>query len=184
MSITRGVRPIIISIVGIIIIAIAAVVIVNLVNGESPVQNLIYKSLELRDAKNAVDRADLITGLDELVAESNNPRVLDQWNKMLECLSSACPDEAFLDMVLVSVAEYETDVDHSALLINVIATAKYWDNPDHMLDFSKALSTADNQIQELKIRGIEKKWSQIVDCNGQCPEMYDQYFDLIKAIVR
>ncbi len=184
MSLLRGVKPAFAGIIGIVIVVLVAVVLVNILSSEPPVQNLIYKSLELRDAKDSVDRANLITDLDDLVVDVKNPRVREQWDRMLECLSASCPNEAFLDMVLVVVAEFESDIPNDDLLINVIATAKYWGNPDHMLDFSKALSSADDGIKKLEVRGAEKKWDQIVECNGVCPEMYDLYFDLIKTIVK
>ena len=182
MSVSRGVSPVIWSIVGIVILVSAVVLIVSLVSSEPPVKELIYKTSELRTVKDPVDRADLITEIDDVVAASGDESIYEQWDRMLECLTTECPDEAFLDMVLVTVVAFEQDINDSALLINVIATAKYWGKEEHMLDFSKALSTANDQIEELDRRSAEKIWEDIVECKGECPEMFDLYFELIKTI--
>jgi len=184
MSVQRGIGSIIAGIIGIVVLVLAVVIIVNVMTGEPPVKSLIYKSLELRKAQNPVDKADLISSIDELVADTDNAEIKDQWDRMTKCLSTNCPDEAYLDMVLVTVASYESDIKESALLINIIATAKYWGDNEHLLEFSKALSIANEQIALLENRKAEKAWEEIVKCNGVCPEKNDLYFDLIATIVQ
>ena len=184
MAVQRGISTVIFAIIGIIIIVLAVVVILMVVKSEPPVKPLIYKTIELRGAVDPVDKANLISALDDLVAQSKNTDVKDQWDRMMQCLSSTCPDEAFLDMVLVNVAAFEQDIPESALLINVIATSKYWGNADHLLEFSKALSMANEQVQLLDDRKVEKLWQQIVECNNVCPEKNASYFELIKTIVQ
>jgi hypothetical protein len=119
-----------------------------------------------------------------LVADVNSKEVKDQWDRMMQCLSTSCPDEAYLDMVLVTVANFEGDIPQSDVLINVIATNKYWGNAEHLLEFSKALSMANEQVQLLDNRKADKLWEQIVECNNACPEKNNLYFDLIRTIVQ
>lgn len=184
MSLSKGVGSAIAGIAGIVVVVIAVILIVNVLAGEPPVTEIIEKSVELRNAESAVERADLITEVDDLVVEASAEEVREQWERVLQCLPKGCPDEAFLDMALVTAAAYEEDLQNSALLINVIATAKYWGESERMLEFSKALSTADDQVEALDDRDVEKAWEDVVECAGQCPERYDLYFGVIQAIVR
>ncbi|VVB81702.1 Uncharacterised protein [uncultured archaeon] len=184
MAVQRGIGTVVFSIVGIVIIIAAVVIILLVFKSAPPAKELIYKTIDLRRAADPVDKANLISALDDLVAQSKSTDVKDQWDRMMQCLSSTCPDEAFLDMSLVTVATFENDVPESALLVNVIATSKYWGNAEHLLEFSKALSMANEQIQLLDDRKVEKLWQQIVECNNVCPEKNDLYFELIKTIVQ
>jgi len=184
MAVSRGIGSILFSIIGIVLVVIATVLIFNLVSSGPPVKGLIYKSIELRQATNPVERADLITEMDKLVSKAKKAEIREQWDRMMNCLTSACPDEAFLDMVLVTVASFQEEIEESALLINIIATAKYWDNPDNLLEFSKALSIANEQIGELDDRKAQKIWEDIVECNNVCPEKDDLYFNVIAEIAR
>jgi len=184
MAVSRGVGGIIASVVGIIIILAAVLVIAKVMGSDAPIKPLIYKSIELRDATDPLNKADLITSLDNLVVQAKNDEVTNQWDRMMQCLATSCPDEAFLDMVLVTVAAFEMDIPESAVLINIIATAKYWNDSEHLLDFSKALSIANEQVDDLESRKARKIWDDIVECKGTCPEKNDLYFDLIKNIVQ
>ncbi len=184
MAVQRGFSSVIFAILGIVIVVVAVAVIASVLSSEPPVKQLIYKSIELRKAVEPVERANLISALDDLVAEADNQEIKDQWDRMMQCLSTACPDEAFLDMALVTVAQFEDDIPESAVLINIIATAKYWGDAEHLLDFSKAMSMANEQIEAVKDRKVEKLWQQVVECNNVCPEKNDLYFDLIGTIVQ
>ena len=184
MAISRGVSTVIFSIIGIVIIVAAVVLIASILGSDAPIKPLIYKTAELRKATDPLERSDLITDIDDLVEQSENSEILEQWDRMLDCLKTSCPDEAFLDMALVTVAVFEAEIPESALLINIIATAKYWDDPEHLLDFSKALSIANEQVETLKSRKAVKIWDEIIECNGTCPEMNDLYFELIITIVQ
>lgn len=184
MSVQRGIGTIIYAVIAIVILVVAVVIIVNVMSGDPPAKSLIFKSLELRKAQNPVDKADLISSIDDLVADTDNSEIKDQWERMTKCLATNCPDEAYLDMVLVTVASYESEIKESALLINIIATAKYWGDNEHLLEFSKALSIANEQITLLENRNAEKEWDEVVKCNGVCPEKNDLYFNLITTIVQ
>jgi len=184
MAVQRGVGSVVASIVGIVIIVLAVVAVVNIMSGSPPARDLIYKSIDLRSASDPVDKADLISTIDDLVAQADSGEIKDQWDRMMKCLSSSCPDEAYLDMVLVTVAAFEDDIPESALLINIIATSKYWGDAERLLDFSKAMSMADEQIQLIENRKAEKLWEDIVECNNACPEKNGLYFELVKAIVQ
>ena len=87
-------------------------------------------------------------------------------------------------MVLVVISAFEAEIPESDVLVNVIATSKYWDDGDNILEFSKALTLSNEQIEELDNRKAEGIWQDIVDCNNECSERNDLYFDLIKTIMK
>jgi hypothetical protein len=184
MTVSRGIGSTILSVVGILVLLGAVVVVAMFMGNNAPIRPLIHKTIELRDASDPVDRADLITTIDDLAAQSGSDAIKDQWDRMLQCLATACPDVAYFDLILVTVANFEEDIPESALLINIVATAKYWGDSENLLEFSKALSIANEQIDDLDSRKANKLWGEIVDCNGVCPEKNDLYFDLIRTIVQ
>jgi len=184
MTVSRGVGGIIAAIAGILVVVIAVVILIAVLTPNSNPSGLISKSIELRNAKTPIERANLITSIDDEVANLGSGDVKEQWDSMLSCLSEVCPDEAFLDLVLVTTAAYETDIPNSATIINAIATVKYWGQPEHMLDFSRAMSTANDQIDESDNRAAKKVWDQILACENTCEEKNDLYFALIKDLVQ
>jgi hypothetical protein len=184
MAVQRGFSSVIFAILGILVVVVAVAVIAGVLVSEPPVKGIIDKSIELRKATEPVERSNLISALDDLVLQADNQDVRDQWDRMMQCLAASCPDEAYLDMVLVTVAQFEDQIPESAVLINIIATAKYWGNPEHLLDFSKAMSMANEQIELLDNRKVEKLWQLVVECNNACPEKNDLYFELIGTIVQ
>jgi len=184
MSVQRGVSKVIFSVLGIFILLTAVIIVAAVLGSNSPVKPLIYKTIELRKASGAVERANLISSIDDLVIQVDNEDVSAQWDRMMYCLSSSCPDEAYLDMVLVVVSNFEQDVPNGALLINLIAVAKYWNNEDQLLDFSKALSMCNEQVELLDDKKAGKCWDAIIECNDSCESKWDSYFDLIGEIVK
>jgi len=184
MAVSRGISNIILSILGVFVVLGIIIFIASMLGSSAPIRPLIYKSIELQAATNPVEKADLITTIDDLVMQTNNEDIKDQWDRMLPCLGTVCPDEAYLDLSLVTIAAFEKEVPESTVLINIIATGKYWNDPDRILEFSKALTLANEQVEDLDNRKAERIWDQIVECNGECSEKNSLYFELVKAIVK
>ena len=184
MSIARGIGKYVVTALAILIVIIGVVIAAALMASNAPVKPIIYKSIELRNATDPVKKARLITDLDDLVAQTQNDAVINQWSRMTDCLGTACPDEAYLDLVLITVAEYEEEIPESPLLINAIAVSKYLNDGDHLLEFSKALSLATDQVEQFKSKNIRKIWDQIVVCNGTCSAKNDLFFEFIKTVVQ
>ncbi|MBS3148520.1 hypothetical protein J4219_06540 [Candidatus Woesearchaeota archaeon] len=184
MTVSRGVGNILLTAAGAAIVIVTIVIIASLLGSDTPVDYLISKSLELRKAQDPVQRAQLITEIDDIITNADSSELLDQWNRMMGCLATSCPNEAYLDLVLVTTATFEDDLPQSALLINVIATAKYWGDPEHLLEFSRALSMANEDIEELASKKTRNAWQDVVECNNTCPEKDDLLFDLIETLVQ
>src|SRR3989338_1057649 len=137
MSVARGVGRYVLSALGILLIIVAIVLAASLIASDAPVKPIIYKSIDLLNATDPVKKARLITDLEDLVAQTKNEAVINQWGRMTDCLATACPDDAYLDIVLITLAEYEQEIPESPLLINTIAVSKYWNDPNHLLEFYK-----------------------------------------------
>ncbi len=183
MPVSRGVGQVIFSILGILIVVITVFAVASLLGSDTPIRPIIHNGIALRSADDPLVRARIITDLDDLILNTDNLDLKDQWDRMMQCLSTACPDEAYLDLVLVTVASYEEELPESPLLINLIAVGKYWGDEEHLLEFSKALTMASDQIDEIGSKNTRKQWQQIIDCNGSCPEKNDLLFTLIDTIV-
>jgi len=184
MTVSRGVGSIIAAIAGVLVVVIAVVILIAVLTPNSNPSGLISKTIDLRNAKTPIERANLITFIDDEVAKLGSKDVKEQWDRMLSCLSDVCPDEAFLDLILVTTASFETEISNSATIINVIATVKYWGKPENMLDFSRAMSTANDQIDDSNNRAAKKTWGQILACENTCEDKNDLYFALIRDLAQ
>ena len=79
MSVARGVGRYVLSALGILLIIVAIVLAASLIASDAPVKPIIYKSIDLRNATDPVKKARLITDLEDLVAQTKNEAVINQW---------------------------------------------------------------------------------------------------------
>jgi hypothetical protein len=184
MAVSRGVGSYILAILGILVVIAAIFVIVKIVGADAPIKPIIQYGIELRNTNDTIKKSELISKLDELIQQADNEDLTEQWQRMTGCLGTTCPDEAYFDLVLVVVSSYETDIPESATIINLIATNKYWGDPEQIVEFSKAMTLADEQIRDLKSRSAEKVWAEIIACNAVCPERNSLFFRLIGTILQ
>jgi len=182
MAVAKGVGKIV-AIVGIILIVIIGIIIVSQIAGsDTPVKSIILKTIDLRGAsEDSVKRAQMISSLDTVVSKVDDPNVEEQWGKMTECLATACPDDAYFDMIFVATNDHQTDIKNADLLLNLLVVNRYWDSED-VVEFSKSLSEVDTQIQNLQNRKAKGAWDDIVECNNECDERNNYYFELIRTI--
>lgn len=183
MTVARGVGNTLMAIGGLLILLFAIVVLAKVLGSDAPIKPIILHGIELRNTDDAVQKAELVSLLDDLVQQAENDDLSDQWYRMTKCLSDGCPDDAYFDLVLATAAIYEEDLPQSPVLINLIATNKYWGDPEQVVEFSRAMTLADDQIRELKSRRADTVWSDIVECNAVCDERNDLFFELIGIVV-
>lgn len=169
---------------GFLILLFGIIVVAKILGSDAPIKPIILNGIELRNADDPVQKAELVSLLDELVQQAENEDLSDQWYRMTKCLSDGCPDGAYFDLVLATAAIYEEDLPQSPILINLIATNKYWSDPEQVVEFSRAMTLADDQVHELKSRRADSVWSDIVECNAVCDEKNDLFFELIEIIVK
>lgn len=172
-------------IIGVSCIAVIALIIMfaALFSSDSSSDEIILNVLSLRKVDDSVQKAQLISKLDDLVLSSNNGPLQEQWEHVTECLSESCPDDAFFDTVFITTNEFQSSLKHSDLLLNVIYVNRYWDSEENVVEFSKSLAAIDKGVPELDNRKANSAWEDIVDCNNECAARNDLYFDLIEKIV-
>ncbi|OYT32886.1 hypothetical protein DRJ22_00490 [Candidatus Woesearchaeota archaeon] len=180
----RGRKRIVLSIIGVIIFFITIIAIASILGSNTPVKPMITTTIKLRTATEPVTKSQLISSLDTYVAQAENPTLTEQWNRVVNCLGEGCPDEAFSDTIFVLCSEYKKDLPHCKLIMNIIATNRFWNNTERVLEFSKAMTTADKTINEIGNRRITKTWDEIIKCNGKCAEKNDLLFKLIDEIIK
>lgn len=155
----------------------------SLFSSGPPYSAIILKGIELRNVKNdSVSKAKLVSSLDTLVALSNGEEIKTDWNRIVECLSGSCSDDQYFDLIVSSAIEGQKDVMHSRLIADLVTAGRFWGSQD-VVEFSKALASADEQLNSMRSKLLDKQWNAIVACDGKCLEKNDLFFDLIRVVV-
>jgi hypothetical protein len=182
MAVTKGVGKIIAAAGIIFIVIIGLILISKVASGDTPSKSIILKTIELRSAnEDSVRKAQTISALDTIISKADDVNVEEQWGKMTECLAISCPDDAYFDMIFVATNDHQTEIKNADLLLNLLVVNRYWDSAD-IVEFSKSLSEVDTQIQNLQNRKAKGAWADIVECNNECDQKANYYFELIRII--
>ena len=182
MAEKRGKRRFL-TIIGILVIIVLIVVGAKIFGSKAPIKPMILNAIELRQTTEPLKKANMISELDDLVSQADNAHVTEQWEALVECLATGCHDGLYSEFILAIALEYQDKLPHSALIINIISTNRYWGS-ESVIEFSRAMTLVDEDIQKLDSRKIEKKWDEIVECNGVCAEKNDLVFDLVGLIMQ
>lgn len=163
-----------------LILVVAVVAFKYLMRADGP--QIILNTLTLHNGNlDVVKRSTLITQTDDLVKQTGNKKIVSDWKELSECISQGCRNSQYFNFI-ITVSE-EEKVPDSDLILNLIRTYKYWNSAPDLLDFSKAMTEVNNAVDLFASRSVTKAWGEIVKCNGQCDDMDDLYFDMIRAIV-
>jgi hypothetical protein len=181
MAVVKLNKYILVGVLSVAVIGIILMIGVLFSSGSSN-EGIILSVLKLKDSDSSVQKAQLISDIDDLVVSADNNALTEQWEHVTECLATSCPDDAFFDTVFIIVNEFP-EIPNSELILNVIYVNRYWDSEENVVEFSRSLSFIDKGIPELENRNAERAWEDIVECNDACEEKNDLYFDLIEKIV-
>jgi hypothetical protein len=145
---------------------------------------LIEGTIKLRGMTEAVPRAALITQMDDNVRAIDNPAITAQWTVLSGCVAgSACTQDDYFDFLLMIAMEEPDEVPNSELIVNLLTVNRYWGQPERIIEFSKALTVANDQVRALQMQAIEGKWQEVVRCDGKCPEYHDLFFELVRLLI-
>jgi len=173
----------VITLLGIIIVSIAIGATIFLLKGPSPQAPLILESVAIRSVgNNSVLKAKIIDEMDNNIERIKNKETLDKWDELTGCLDAGCSDDVLSDFILTIVISEPNKVTNAKLIADIIVVGRFW-GAGEVLKFSKALSSANDAISQINSKDIDKKWEQIVACNGTCPEKNNLIFDEIRMIV-
>lgn len=183
MAMLKGVNKLLLVVVGVLAVLILMVVAATFFASNPVAEPIIINSINLRNVQDPVNKAQIISAVDELVAEADNANLNEQWSKMTACLGQKCPDDAFFDTVFVTTSEFPNSVRDSDLIMNVLFVNRYWGDEERVVEFSKSLSSVDGKVSALGDRKVERAWAKIVECNGDCAEKNDLYFDMVLSVL-
>jgi len=171
--------------VGLVLVLAALFTGVAVISNGNSITGLLASTLELREKQDEqLQKAKLVSDIDELVADLDDADITAQWSTFTECIAvKQCADDDFLDFLITIISAKESKIANAGLIIDVIKTHRYWGNQDYLIEFSKALTSADNGIEAMQAKHITAAWKNIVVCDGSCPEYNDLFFGIIRQLL-
>lgn len=184
MAMLKGVNKALLISAGILAVLILIVISATFFTSSAPLEPVILNTISLRNVEDNVQRAQLISAIDEQVSDVENAALSEQWAKVTRCLGSGCPDSAFFDTIFVATSEYPSSIPNSDLIMNVLFVNRYWGDEERIVEFSKSMTAIDSALPELDNRKAERAWSKVVECNNECEEKNDLYFEMIHSLIQ
>lgn len=172
-------KTVVIGTLGLGILVTALAVLLSFTAGESTTPELIPTIVKLyQDKDNSVEKAKDITKIDEVVTDIDDTSVSEAWYSMLDCLKGTCVPDDYFNFIMIVINEKSHEIKYSNLLTNILITQRYW-GTENIVEFSKALTAANTDIEALHDKTISAAWQDVVDCNGVCPEKNDLFFQMM-----
>jgi len=145
---------------------------------------LMLSTITLRSTNDTVHRAELITDMDTTVRELESEPIAAQWSTLTECIApNTCTQDDYFDFLLMVATERPKEVAHADLIANAIAVNRYWGNSERIIEFSKALSDANDQVAGVELKSVRNKWQEIIYCDGKCANYHDLFFDFTRLLL-
>ena len=177
-------KTVVIGTLGLGILVTAVAILLSLTSGTDQTPELIPAIASLYQHKDdSVAKAKDITKIDEIVTDLDNPEITDAWLFLLDCLKENCLADDYFNFIMIIINEKSSDIKYSNLLTNILITERYW-GTENIVEFSRALTAANTDIDALHNKEASDKWQDIVECNGACPEKNDLFFDIIRILSR
>ena len=177
-------KTVVIGTLGLGILVTALAILLSFTSGTDQTPELIPTIASLYQHKaDSVTRAKDITKIDEIVTDLDNPEITDAWMSLLDCLKENCLADDYFNFIMIIINEKSSDIKYSNLLTNILITERYW-GTENIVEFSRALTAANTDIDALHNKEASDKWQDIVECNGACPEKNDLFFDMIQILTR
>lgn len=149
----------------------------------SPSQ-LMIDAMTLRTTNDTVGRADLITEMDRQITLVKSAGISAQWASLSACIAAnSCNQDDYFDFLLMVAVEKPKEVPHAEIIVNAVTSNRYWGNSEKILDFSKALSDANQQVDDLDMRTVRNKWQEVIQCDGKCAQFHNLFFDFIRLLL-
>jgi hypothetical protein len=167
------------------LVLIALVIFIKQVFFASPSPSqLMTDAMVLRTNNDTVEKAALISSIDERVNEMESDAIAAQWSTLADCIAgNLCTQDDYFDFLLMVAVEKRDEVPNSDIIVNIITINRYWGNSEKIIEFSKALSEADSQVEALQLKTLRNKWQEIVYCDGKCAEFHTLFFDFIRLLL-
>lgn len=149
----------------------------------SPTQ-LMIDAITLRTTNDTISKAQVITEMDRQVKMIDSQGITTQWDLLRICIAAgSCSQDDYFDFLLMIAVEKQDEVPNAPIIVNAITANRYWGNSEKILDFSKSLADANQQVDELGIRAIKNKWQEVIQCDGKCADFHSLFFDFIRLLL-
>ena len=176
-------KNVVIALIGIAILVVAVVAVIIVLKGPDPFAPLILDAIAIRNVgNNSIAKAKIIDDMDKNIEKIKDKETLDKWEELTNCLDAGCVDDVLFDFVLSIAIAHPDKVPSAKFVADMIVVGRFWGSGD-VLKFSKALTSANEAVAAINSKDIDKKWDQIVACNGACAEKNNLIFDEIKLVV-
>lgn len=140
----------------------------------------IIKLREASRAKNLVNVANFISGLDESFKKINDPTTNMGWQNIVACVYEDCADNRYIELI-DDVAILNLEQEKNTIIHSLMETYGLWDGKNLIL-FSNSLSKTSKLIEDKDDSVINKKWESVVECNGVCADFSERIITLINEI--
>ncbi|MBN1644995.1 hypothetical protein JW851_03080 [Candidatus Woesearchaeota archaeon] len=157
---------------------------VSLFSGKYTAKPLILNTINLRaNFDNPVARAEAITEINKIVADLNDAGINEGWRAMAACIPETCSDDEYMNFILSAVNNRPKDIEYSEIIKELVKVHRFWGDSTNVIVFSQSLTNTNNLVNELHFSTAVNAWNRIVECNGECEDYDNLFFDLIKIIV-
>jgi len=171
-------------VIALIVLAALGIGVKQMFFGSPSVSLLMLDSITLYGTNDTVKMAELITDMDESVAQLKNDGISAQWSTLTDCIAGGvCTQDDYFDFLLIIAIEKPGEVPHAPLVMDVITTNRYWGNKEKIIEFSKSLSSANEEIELLGLKTVRNKWQEIIYCDGKCREFHPLFFEFVRLLL-
>lgn len=176
-------KNVVIGVIGAIILIAIIFAMVGLMSSSASSKDLVLNVIKLRASNdNPVLRAKAITDLNTIVEDINSNVINDGWRGIAACIPEGCTDDDYMNFIMSAIVDKPNEIENSDVLIEAIKVHRYWGSSTNVIEFSQALTNTNTLINGLHFSTAVNVWNRIVECNGQCEEYDNLFFELIKVI--
>ncbi|MBD3361879.1 hypothetical protein GF358_03760 [Candidatus Woesearchaeota archaeon] len=176
-------KNVVIGVIGAIILVAILFAMVSLMSSSASSKDLVLNVIKLRtNYDDPVLRAKAITDLNSIVEDIDSSVINEGWRGLAACIPEGCSDDDYMNFIMSAIVDQPNAIEHSDVLIEAIKVHRYWGSNTNVIEFSQALTNTNNLINELHFSTAVNVWNRIVECNGQCEEYDNLFFELIKVI--
>jgi len=166
------------------LLIILAVIIVGykFLTNEPGIKPITENIIKLRITENPLDKAKIISSTDNMITKLESDEVKERWNQLTKCLNKECSDTQYFNFLIILFSQYPEKLAKTDLLLKILAIQRYW-GTEEVVEFSKAMSYVDEEIQKMPSNTVKKKWQNVIDCNNLCDKKNDYFLELIQSVL-
>lgn len=180
-----SVKTVVIGVLGLgIILAALAVALSFFIGNQADASTLVLNVIDLKQkTEDPVARAKAVTSIDRSVKSLRNEAILESWQTLLGCLQQGCVPDDYFNLIAVIIQERKEEITNSDLIFNILVVQRFWGG-ENIVEFSKALASANDAIEQMQSRTASQKWDELVACNGVCEGRDSLFFEMIKIVLQ